>query len=100
MELESEELIRSLSPSAKTRKSIGDREKIFQAVNMWFDRNRSLNQDLPAFEQLCIEAIQGEMDTGQHEDSATCRVLDNMNHIIKIERKLSEMIRIDYMEIL
>ncbi|MEE6251545.1 MAG: glycosyltransferase family 9 protein [Bdellovibrionota bacterium] len=100
MELESEELIRSLSPSDKARKNRKDRDKSLQAVNLWFDRNRSLNQDLPAFEQLCIEAIHGDMGAEFSEDSATCRVLDNMNHIIKIERKLSEMIRVDYMEIL
>lgn len=93
-ELETQELIRCLGK--ETRASFEDS---FERVNTWFERSGKLNLRLKAFSRMYTDISQEEVAEEQRFQS-THKILDNLNHMFKIERKISEMIRVDFMEVL
>jgi ADP-heptose:LPS heptosyltransferase len=93
-ELETQELIRSLGKEARA-----SFEDSFERVNTWFERSGKLNLRLKAFSQMYSDISLKETAEEQRFQS-THRILDNLNHMFKIERKISEMIRVDFMEVL
>ena len=97
MELESKELRRSISTESLASKPLPDPQEYLSQVDHWFERNRDYNRCLPAFRHLYREAME---DWGSQNYSLADHILGNLNHLFRIERKLTEMIRIDYMEIL
>lgn len=92
-ELETQELIRALS-----KQNFQLEDNIFSEVSNWFDRSTKLNGKIGAFAQMYKDSMSSGAEAS-FKASGTQNILDNLNHMFKIERKLSEIIRVDFMEV-
>lgn len=93
-ELETQELIRGLGKA-----SFQDSTGVLTEVSNWFERSTKMNDRIGAFARLYAESS-NDSQSPDNQARGAQHILDNLNHMFKIERKLSEIIRVDYMEAL
>lgn len=91
-ELETQELIQSLKEQICKEPS-----GIYTKIENWFDRSIREDRGIGAFAAMYSSSNHEQED---RKSKNTQAVLGNLNHLFKIERKLSEILRIDFMEAL